>query len=96
MHALSGGEAVADGARLLRREDLVPFLRKQVSERDIALMVEAARDDRPVAQNGGLLPQGNLVGRAEWIVASWQPGASLFKPWTWFKVRPDRTFQRIR
>ena len=56
MHALSGGEAVADGARLLRREDLVPFLRKQVSERDIALMVEAARDDRPVAQNGGLLP----------------------------------------
>ena len=57
MHALSGGEAVADGARLLRREDLVPFLRKQVSERNIALMVEAARDDRPVAQNGGLLPQ---------------------------------------
>ena len=59
MHALSGGEAVADGARLLRREDLVPFLRKQVSERNIALMVEAARDDRPVAQNGGLLPPFN-------------------------------------
>ncbi len=44
----------------------------------------------------GLLPQGNLVGRAEWIVASWQPGASLFKPWTWLQVRPDRAFQRIR
>ena len=44
----------------------------------------------------GLLPQGNLVGRAEWIVASWKPGASLLKPWTWFKVRPDRFFHRIR
>ena len=43
----------------------------------------------------GLLPQGNLVGRAEWIVASWEPGASLLKPWTWFSLREGRFLKRI-
>jgi signal peptidase I len=44
----------------------------------------------------GLLPAENIVGRAELIVASWRPGASLFKPWTWFDVRPDRVLRPIR
>ena len=44
----------------------------------------------------GLLPQGNLVGRAEWVLASWEPGAGLLKPWTWLRVQPDRFFKRIR
>lgn len=51
------------------------------------------RFDRSVGV--GLLPAGNLMGRAEWVLASWKPGASLFKPWTWAKLQPDRFLRRI-
>lgn len=44
----------------------------------------------------GLLPVTNVVGRAEIVVASWEPGASLWKPWTWFNLRPGRVLQKIR
>ena len=54
-------------------------------------------DGRFSAETGvGLLPAGNLVGKAEMVLASWKPGAGLFKPWTWFKVRGDRFFRPIR
>jgi len=43
----------------------------------------------------GLLPAENIIGRAEVVVASWRPGASLFKPWTWFNLQPGRFFKRI-
>ena len=38
----------------------------------------------------GFLPAENLVGKAEVIVASWKPGASWFKPWTWLNLQPGR------
>ena len=44
----------------------------------------------------GLLPVGNVVGRAEIVVASWKPGAALYRPWTWFNLRSGRLLQRIR
>jgi len=44
----------------------------------------------------GLLPAENIVGRAEMVVASWRPGAGLFKPWTWFNLQPGRFFKRVR
>ncbi|KQS55167.1 S26 family signal peptidase [Brevundimonas sp. Leaf363] len=44
----------------------------------------------------GLLPASNLVGKAEWVLASWKPGAGLFKPWTWLNLRGDRFFKRIQ
>lgn len=44
----------------------------------------------------GMLPVGNLIGRAEIVVASWQPGAALYKPWTWFNLRPARLLEPIR
>lgn len=44
----------------------------------------------------GLLPAENIVGRAELVVASWRPGAGLFKPWTWFNLQPGRFFKRVR
>ena len=44
----------------------------------------------------GLLPVSNVVGRAEVVVASWKPGAALWKPWTWLNLRPGRLAQRIR
>jgi signal peptidase I len=41
----------------------------------------------------GLVPAENLVGKAEIILFSWSPGASLFNPVSWFsKIRPSRFF----
>ena len=40
----------------------------------------------------GFVPAQNLVGKAQIIAFSWEPGASLFKPWTWSKVRLSRFF----
>lgn len=37
----------------------------------------------PAALGVGMVPAENLVGRARFVLASWRPGASLFKPWTW-------------
>ncbi len=45
----------------------------------------------------GFVPAENLVGRADLILFSWYPGASLFKPWTWFtQVRPSRFFTPLK
>jgi signal peptidase I len=50
----------------------------------------------------GFVPQANLVGRAAFILLSWNTGededhpccASLFKPWSWFTdARPSRFFK---
>lgn len=43
----------------------------------------------------GFLPAANLIGRAEVVVASWKPGASLWKPWTWLNLQ-GRGFMPIR
>ena len=41
----------------------------------------------------GFVPAENLVGKAQIILLSWYPEASLFKPWTWFtQSRPSRFF----
>lgn len=54
-------------------------------------------DSRWPAEIGvGLAPLRNVVGRGEWIVLSWPPGSSPFKPWTWPQVRRERILQRIR
>lgn len=50
----------------------------------------------PGAVGVGLLPTENLIGRAEIVLASWEPGASLIKPWTWLKLQPDRLLRPIR
>ncbi|WP_091738165.1 signal peptidase I [Phenylobacterium immobile] len=45
----------------------------------------------PEAGGVGFVPAENLVGRAQIILLSWSPGASLFKPWTWIlNARPSR------
>jgi len=33
----------------------------------------------------GFVPAENLIGRAELILLSWSPGASLRRPETWFR-----------
>ena len=45
----------------------------------------------PEAGGVGYVPAENLVGRAQIILLSWNPGASLLKPWTWvMNARPSR------
>ncbi len=41
----------------------------------------------------GYVPAENLIGKAEIILFSWKPGASLWNPISWFsKVQPSRFF----
>ena len=52
--------------------------------------------DSRVEQSAGVgfVPDENLVGKAEIIMFSWEPGASLFNPVSWFaNVRPSRFFR---
>jgi signal peptidase I len=44
----------------------------------------------------GMVPEENLEGKAQMVLFSWHPGASLWKPWTWFtKVRFSRFFKPL-
>jgi signal peptidase I len=54
-------------------------------------------DSRWTRAEGGVdfVPAENLIGRAEFVMLSWEPGASVLKPWTWVKLRPSRLFQRV-
>ena len=56
-------------------------------------------DSRVPAQEKGVgfVPAENLVGKAQIILLSWNPGASLFKPWTWVTdARPSRFFNVLK
>ena len=46
-----------------------------------------------VSSGVGLVPEENLVGKAQIILFSWSPGVSLWNPVSWFtKLRPSRFF----
>ena len=52
-------------------------------------------DSREHPERGGvgLVPAENLIGKAQIILFSWSPGASLWDPVSWFtKLRPSRFF----
>lgn len=57
-----------------------------------------SQDSRMDASSGvGMVPAENLVGKAEIILFSWEPGASLWNPVSWFsKVRPSRFFNVLQ
>jgi len=45
----------------------------------------------------GYVPFENLEGPAQIVLLSWNPGASIFKPWTWvMNLRPSRFFHLLR
>jgi signal peptidase I len=51
----------------------------------------------PEAGGVGYVPAENLVGKAQIILLSWRPGASIFKPWTWvFDAQPSRFFNVLQ
>jgi len=50
----------------------------------------------PRALGVGLLPAENIVGEAQLVLTSWKPGASVYKPWTWFDFQWDRLARPIR
>lgn len=54
-------------------------------------------DSRVAPGSGGVgfVPAENIVGRADIILLSWQPGASLFDIPSWFRVRPSRFFTSL-
>lgn len=48
-------------------------------------------------QNVGYVPFERLVGKAEFVFASWEPQTSLLKPWTLFTdFRPERFAKGIK
>ncbi len=59
---------------------------------------DAAYDQKVPPDAGvGFVPVENLVGKADVILLSWKPGASLFKPWTWVTLaRPSRWFHWLQ
>jgi signal peptidase I len=45
----------------------------------------------------GFVPAENLVGKAQIVLLSWNPEASIFKPWTWvLDARPSRFFKILK
>ena len=50
----------------------------------------------PVTRQGaGYVPAENIIGRAEFVLASVDEDFELIKPWTWFNFRTDRFFKGI-
>ena len=51
----------------------------------------------PAAQGVGMVPADHLVGKAQIVLLSWKPEASIFKPWTWIlDARPSRFFKVLK
>jgi signal peptidase I len=50
----------------------------------------------PAAGGVGFVPAENLIGKAQLVMLSWSPGASVLKPWTWLKLRPSRFLHPVR
>jgi signal peptidase I len=44
----------------------------------------------------GFLPAANIVGKAEFVLASWRQGSELLAPWTWLRFQPERFFKPVR
>ncbi len=59
---------------------------------------DASSDSRQSIEQGGVgfVPAENIIGKAEFILLSSKPEFSLFKPWTWNKVRKGRFFKGLQ
>ena len=50
----------------------------------------------PEAGGVGFMPAENLVGHAQIVLLAWNPGASLFKPWTWLNLNTHRFLHPLK
>ncbi|MFN9926869.1 MAG: signal peptidase I [Phenylobacterium sp.] len=51
----------------------------------------------PANMGVGMIPADHLVGKAQIIMLSWKPEASIFQPWTWIlDARPSRFFKILK
>jgi signal peptidase I len=50
----------------------------------------------PEANGVGYLPAENLVGHAQIVLFAWNPGSSLFKPWTWLNFNGSRFLHALK
>jgi signal peptidase I len=59
---------------------------------------DRSKDSRVKVRNGGagLVPSTNIIGKAEIVLLSVDKDFVLVKPWTWFNMRGDRFFKRIK
>ncbi|RKQ71450.1 signal peptidase I [Litorimonas taeanensis] len=59
---------------------------------------DGSNDSRVKVRNGGagLVPSTNIIGKAEIVLLSVDNDFALFKPWTWFNMRGNRFFKRIK
>ena len=49
----------------------------------------------PAGSGVGFVAAQDIVGRADLVLVSWNPGAGLLKPWTWLDLQWDRLFKPI-
>jgi signal peptidase I len=49
----------------------------------------------PTETGVGFVPADNIIGKAQFVMVSWNAGASVFKPWTWLDLRGDRLLRKI-
>ena len=49
----------------------------------------------PSSSGAGLVPSANIVGEAKFVLLSVRDDFSLFRPWTWYRLRGDRFFKGI-
>jgi signal peptidase I len=50
----------------------------------------------PEAGGVGILPAENLVGHAQIVLFAWNPGSSMFKPWTWLNFNGSRFLHSLK
>ncbi|MFN3857065.1 MAG: signal peptidase I [Caulobacter sp.] len=50
----------------------------------------------PAGVGVGFVDEADIVGRADLILASWDKGTSLLKPWTWLTLNPGRVLKPVR
>jgi signal peptidase I len=50
----------------------------------------------PAGTGVGFVAAQDIVGRADRVMVSWNPGAGVLKPWTWLDLQWDRFFKAIR